>query len=93
MWQEPLLLVIGFALFFVASMAYMRLELSITSSSAGSSSGSHASLRSRRSGAIGDAINALLTIQSRLVAAYDRKNTQVLFLITHRHRFIHVERR
>jgi hypothetical protein len=80
MWQEPLLLVIGFALFFAASMAYMRLELSISSSKNDSSS-----LRSRRGGAIGDAINSLLTIQRRLTPLYDRKNTQVCHCAVCRH--------
>jgi len=64
MLQEPLLLVGGFFAFFLASMLYARIELSISPKT------HQTSLRSRRAGRVGEAINKILTLQPTLVKAW-----------------------
>jgi len=72
MYQEPILLITGFLLFFGASMAYVRFEMSI-------SSRRERQTTSSRPGKVGSLITRLLAQRQSLVAIYDKRsrNTEV----------------
>jgi oligosaccharyltransferase complex subunit alpha (ribophorin I) len=85
MIQEPLLVIMGFMAFFIAAMAYMRLELTITHNPGAQASRGAASevaatatsLRSRREASQGGSwINKLLNAQNELVHAYDNRQAE-----------------
>jgi len=71
MLREPVFLMLAFAAFFAASMAYMRVELSISErvSKAGASS---------RSGRVGDLINRVVDAYPRLNSVFRSRNDDAI---------------
>jgi oligosaccharyltransferase complex subunit alpha (ribophorin I) len=70
MLQEPILVILGFLAFFLAAMAYTRIELTISAKTV------YVVIRSKRAGRVGELINRILTVQPRLVAVYESRNEQ-----------------
>jgi len=71
MLREPVFLMLAFAAFFAASMAYMRVELSISERTSKGSTSS-------RSGRLGDLINRVVDSYPRLNSVYRSRNDDAI---------------
>jgi len=72
--QEPLLLISAFFLFFLASMAYMRIELSLGDGS--DSATADLAVKTSREGKIGEIINRVAVVQPRLIQVYSNPSAE-----------------